>query len=140
MSKALHTACRLADEQAVRLLLQHGAPVDVADSTSGWRPLHRAVAENHSIIVNLLLEQKANVNACDRNMCRPLHLACEFGYLSLVKLLLSRGASSDCEDRMGVTPLKSAIRSGKVLCSFSSLYRISNSIQEYSLCMNSNSK
>jgi ankyrin len=42
----------------VRFLLQHGANVDNSTSV-GYTPLHQAAQQGHTLIISLLLENKA---------------------------------------------------------------------------------
>jgi ankyrin len=46
----------------VRFLLQHGANVDNSTSV-GYTPLHQAAQQGHTLIISLLLENKAKPNA-----------------------------------------------------------------------------
>lgn len=46
----------------VRFLLRSGADVDCS-TNAGYTPLHHAAQQGHTLIINLLLESKANPNA-----------------------------------------------------------------------------
>lgn len=46
----------------VRFLLQHGANVDNSTSV-GYTPLHQAAQQGHTLVISLLLENKAKPNA-----------------------------------------------------------------------------
>ncbi|KAF4523418.1 hypothetical protein B566_EDAN007890, partial [Ephemera danica] len=70
----------------VRFLLQHG--VDVNSSTSaGYTPLHQAAQQGHTLIINLLLENKAAPNAVTNQGQTALSIAQKLGYISVVETL-----------------------------------------------------
>lgn len=52
-------------------------------------PLHIAVLEKQSEIIELLLQSKADPNSIDVDFCTPVHYAADFGYLDIFKILLS---------------------------------------------------
>ena len=52
----------------------------------GQTPLHLAVEKGHLSLVNLLLAQKAQVNAKNKEGKTALHLACEKGRLEITNL------------------------------------------------------
>ena len=56
-------------------------------------------------IVQLLVEQGADVTAKDRSFSTPLHLASSFGTPEVVRLLIERGADITAEDESRRTPL-----------------------------------
>jgi cytohesin len=90
---ALHAAAdHQGDPVFVRLLLEHGASVDLADS-QGETPLHRAASAGNLESVRLLLDAGANPNAGSRGT--PLAAAAYAGHLEVVRLLLERGSEVD---------------------------------------------
>ena len=56
-------------------------------------------------IVQLLVEQGADVTAIDKSYSTPLHLASSFGTPEIVRLLIERGADITAEDERRRTPL-----------------------------------
>ena len=56
-------------------------------------------------IVQLLVEQGADVTAKDKSFSTPLHLALSFGTPEIVRLLIERGADITAEDESRRTPL-----------------------------------
>jgi len=56
--------------------------------------------------VRMLLDSKANVNACDNNGGTPLYIAASNGHIEVVKLLLDNKAEVNiCRHSDDVTPL-----------------------------------
>jgi ankyrin repeat protein len=88
----VHTAARGNDVFTLKLLAQHGFPLNERDS-EGRTPLHAAYAENHMEAILWLLENGADVNAIDNQGRSTLSMAvnnkCPIG----VKLMLSHGAA-----------------------------------------------
>lgn len=76
--------------------------------------LHRAVTaiQGTREIVQLLLDNGANIEAPGDGAKTPLHLAASWGFTERVELLLQRGAYIDVVDRAGYSPLEYAARFG----------------------------
>ena len=89
----LHLAAFYGQEDAVRLLLNKGAPV-AARSTNQMAntPLHAAAAGKHSGVVKLLLENGAKANAQQHGGWAPLHAAAQHGDLESARALIAAGA------------------------------------------------
>ena len=93
---ALIAAAHLGNVEAVRALLDAGAPVDHVNNL-GWTALIEAVVlgdggTRHSAIVDLLVRAGANVGIADRSGQTPLDLARERGYAQMVRTLTAVGA------------------------------------------------
>lgn len=56
-------------------------------------------------IVQLLLNNGADIDFCNENGNSPLHIACEYGHESIVRLLLSNGAKINSRTKNGASPL-----------------------------------
>lgn len=56
-----------------------------------WRrtPLHLAAEHGQELVVGLLLERQAKINAIDNNKDTPLHWACRTGHLGTVQKLVN---------------------------------------------------
>lgn len=110
----LHLAGFFGHDEAVTLLIDHGAPLD-AHSTNATRntPLHAALAGAMSpIIVRRLVFAGADVTARGAHNITPLHLAASRGDGSLCDLLIARGAEVQAPMEDGTTPSQLAIARG----------------------------
>lgn len=112
----------------VQLLLERGADVN-AKNDNGTTPLLlatpiqswakfraqkygedlAAAADLFFVIVQLLLEHGADVNAYDNDGTTPLHVV---DFVGIAQLLLERGADVNAEDNDGETPLNHALWHG----------------------------
>ena len=88
----------------VRLLIEHGARVDVKDA-DGTTALMRASLAGHIDVVRLLLDKGAGVGDTDTEGETALHLASRRGHTDIVRLLLENGADVNAADKDGWTPL-----------------------------------
>lgn len=110
---ALQWAVKHGHKYLVRLLLQKGVNIDApVKGPSGGTALHIA-ARIHSreAELKLLLENRANVEALDRNYNTPLYLAVAFENEPAIRLLLEHGADPMHQDpyTLGVAPFHKAV-------------------------------
>ena len=106
----LHQAVYFKEPDAVELLLEHGAEVNIADAY-GDTPLLRSASNSH--MMAMLLEAGADVNVAGTNGYSPLHQAIVYhsGDVSnALTLLLRHGADIEAKDNGGQTPLHKAAR------------------------------
>ncbi|KAE8573437.1 Putative ankyrin 2, isoform AA [Halyomorpha halys] len=109
---ALHIASYYGLTDIARLLISHGALLEVKDER-GYTPLHYSCEQAHVEVVKLLLNFEANKYSADINGTTPLHIACRLGSLSLAQLLLPQPpAALDYSDKDGYTALHYAALSG----------------------------
>lgn len=102
----LGLAAFLGHTEVVELLLRHGAAVNLAShNAQRVMPLHSAVAGQHLLIANILLEHGAEVNAPQADAFTPLHGAAQNGQLEMVQLLLRYGAAPNAHTSDGKSPL-----------------------------------
>ncbi len=94
---ALHLACFAEQEEAARLLVEHGADVNVRSTGSVARvpPLGTAAFVRSTRLAQLLLDAGADVNGEGEGGFTALHTAAQNGDEDLVRLLLARGADPD---------------------------------------------
>jgi uncharacterized protein len=95
-------------QATVKTLLNHGANVDAADSTSGATALSFAALTGQWETVELLLRCGADINAKDFDGRTALFEAALSGRLKVVAILLERGADIHVRDIGGRTALTEA--------------------------------
>jgi ankyrin repeat protein len=116
-------AARAGDIAAIKLLLEHGALVDLPQMI-GVTPLMAAVGYGANPIdtrgkfrteldalatAQLLLDAGADVNSREANGRTALHAAAQQGYNDVVKLLVGRGADLAAADKDGAKPIDAAL-------------------------------
>ena len=139
---ALHIAARNGLADAVNVLLQNKAKLEICDK-SGKSPLEVAVENgiiiptnrrkesifilgksldelrkalsDHEMVVYLLLSYGASIKKCNRNRQTLLHYAVTNNQPYMAQLLLLRGASLTCKDNLGRTPLIAYLHNGGYL-------------------------
>ncbi|KAF6793448.1 37s ribosomal protein rsm22 [Colletotrichum musicola] len=111
---ALHQAAWQGFTEAARLLLGHGASVDLQTSW-GRSSLHLAAGTRGNVeTVRLLLDQGADIRKCSKDGSTPLSIAAWEGHVPIVELLLERGALTLATGTDGATPLWAAAGRGNV--------------------------
>ena len=88
---AIYVACEFGHVEAVKLLLEAGAPVD-QPREDGATPLYKACQDGNLEIVRLLLKQGAKVDQMDSNSMTALWVACHQGRTDLARVLLEAKA------------------------------------------------
>ena len=139
---ALHIAARNGLADAVNVLLQKKAKLEICDK-SGKTPLEVAVENgiivsthrrkeptfilgkslgglqkalsDHEMVVYLLLSYGASIKKCNRDRQTLLHYAVTNNQPYMAQLLLLRGASLTCKDNLGRTPLIAYLHNGGYL-------------------------
>ena len=106
---ALHWAALEKNVKIMRLLIEHGAKVNVQTEKYKQTVLHNAVGSAEAI--QLLLEHGADVSLTDSNGNLPLHYAANRGNVAAANLLINRGSPVDARDNREDTPLMAAARS-----------------------------
>ena len=93
--------------EIAELLLEHGADVDVRETTGGTILLKVLSRPQRNLvnIVKLLLKHGADVNARDDTLRSSLHLAEYKGELEVAQILLKHKADVNSQDNDGKTPL-----------------------------------
>ncbi len=103
----LHMACRRGKVKMARILLEHGARVNMK-SRACLLPLHEAVRKGNDDVVTLLLQYGAAPNETNCLGLTALHIACAQGQKNVVSILLQNGGKTTCSDSEDNTPLHMA--------------------------------
>ncbi|KAL1124065.1 hypothetical protein AAG570_001835 [Ranatra chinensis] len=105
---AIHYAAEYGHVNAVKLLINAGAKVDMGDVDS-LTALHLAANKGHYSVVETLLTSGALVNCKTTDKLSALHYAASRGHARIVQILIDRGANVDSLDATDRTPLKLAV-------------------------------
>ena len=95
--------------EAVKALIAGDADVN----KTGWTPLHYAASAGspqHAVIISLLLENHAYIDAASPNGTTPLMMAAHYGSTEAVQLLLDEGADPSLKNQLGLTAADFALR------------------------------
>ncbi len=100
--RALYCAVASTQTESARLLLDHGAnpnldSTDDRDPIGSDRPLSMAITNRSAVLVTLLLDHEADVNAPTEGRS-PLGLTIEHGDADAVAVLLAHGANPNLDD------------------------------------------
>lgn len=92
-----------------KLLIERGADVN----KTAWTPLHYAASSGRLVVMNLLLDHHAYIDAPSPNGTTPLMMAAMYGTPSAVKLLLEAGADPTIKNDLGLSAVDFALRESK---------------------------
>lgn len=95
----LRTAAALGHLRCLKVLLEHGAEIDVLD-VKAQTPLFTAVSGKHLDCVAALLRAGADPNGSPHNNCSPLLTAAREGDLDILRELLRFGAEVDVRPKV----------------------------------------
>jgi ankyrin repeat protein len=137
----LHLAAESGLQSMVELLVQHGANIEILDSTyfstaakiafdkghgaisrfldseqmdSGITNLDRAIIDGDDNRVRKLVSAGASLISKDNRGSTPLHRAARGGTATIMRCLLDATSSTDIQDDDGMTPLHVASRYGNI--------------------------
>lgn len=107
--KAILKAAKNGDLTSTRTLLAKQPSLIATRDTDGSTPLHCASWKGHVEIVELLLENGADIQARNQNDHwgdTPLHAAAHGNQKAVAKILIARGADVRAVNSSGRTPLQ----------------------------------
>lgn len=106
---------RRGNKELVALLIGAAADVEARSMARGQStPLYRATYMMDVVIMRLLLEAKASVNASTPDGSSPLNIASEQGSDAVVRTLLRHSADVNQALDMGASPLWTASKNGHI--------------------------
>lgn len=110
---ALHLAAFFGRKETALALIKRGAAID-SRSTNSMKntPLHAAAAGRQAELVDLLLDQGADVGAMQTGGWTALHAAAQNGDLPMVQSLIAHGAQVQTRAENLQTPLDMAMLKG----------------------------
>lgn len=76
------------NERTIKLLINAGADVNIAETTNGNTPLHLAIEQFKISIMELLLVKNADINRQNNSKKTPLDIAIMLNNVALLKLLI----------------------------------------------------
>lgn len=106
-------AAKAGDSATALALLGKKVDPNIAEP-DGTTPLHWAVRNNDTALVERLIRAGADVKATNRYGIAPIALACESGGAAIVEKLLAAGVSANATGPYGETALHTCAHSGKV--------------------------
>src|SRR5579863_7228997 len=106
---ALMSASLAGKVNAIKVLLTHGAKVNVAEPVKGQTALMWAASEGHTSAVETLIEFGADVKAKSKSGFTPLLFAVRNGEKETVEALLAHGANANDKAPDGTSALNVAV-------------------------------
>lgn len=110
---ALHYAVDQGYTAAVKYLVEHNADVDAHARQPNHLqdpPLIKALQRNDQVVINILIDGKADTECMDLRGWRPLHFAARHGYMELASRLLDRGCERQPQTHLRETPFFLAMK------------------------------
>lgn len=97
---------------AVQLLVDAGVDLEERVGLNQGTALHAACRSGHTVIVKLLIDAGANVNASDKTGATPLFHAAGSGHIGCIRALIDADADASIRDKQGYTALRVARQQG----------------------------
>ncbi|WP_407067500.1 ankyrin repeat domain-containing protein [Marilutibacter maris] len=98
-----HMAAMVEDPQYLKVLIDHGAPVDTVSPRGGWTPVFRAVQSRRNAQIDMLIGAGADLQRKDSMGNGLLHVAANVNDAEGVLRLLNAGVDPDAANGRGET-------------------------------------
>jgi TonB family protein len=108
----IYDAANTGDLAMAKALLKDDPVLVYSRNINGRTPLHHAAQNGHKDVAELLLANKAEINAKDNSGYMPLHMAARYNHKDVVELLLAKKADINAKGTAGDTPLHVAAAEG----------------------------
>lgn len=112
--RTLATANATARLLIARLLIAHGANVDVTTPCNRFTPFTLAMNANNLDVGRLLLDAGSDPNWVDNVGCPLIHYTVEYGYCDWLQMVLDYGADIESRKRDGINILWNAAKCGEL--------------------------
>ena len=109
---ALHFASFHGNINMIRLLVKHGADVNVVNK-QGINMLHVAAQGDQPVAIAYFLEKGMKINSVDKCLSTPLHWAGFSGADLTLNYILAWGGDTELRDSKGLTPLHLSVKSAR---------------------------
>jgi ankyrin repeat protein len=109
----IHDAAKAGDSAKIETLIKENSKLVFSKNDFDMTPLHWAVLKGNKEVVELLLVNKADVNAKDNGGDTPLYYAAKYGRKEIMELLLANGSDVNAANKDGWTPLHIAASNGR---------------------------
>jgi len=109
----LMLAAQKGTPEAIKILIKHGADLEIKDSMGGRTALMWAVSSNKLDAAQTLVEAGADIECVANDGSNPLLSCARGGFTSIARFLIHEGAKLDVRDSCGFTPLMFAASFGK---------------------------
>ena len=111
---AAHLTARIGNRRLLHHLLEHGADMNIAAADTGRTPLHVAVIEGKSDVVQLLITWGAGLDQQDKTGNTALHHAAIGNMEEVAGILLRAGADVGLRNFAGKTALDESRERGNM--------------------------
>ena len=111
--KNIYDAAAIGDLEKVKAFLKMHPDLVFSRENNGNSALHEAADGGNKEVAELLLANKAEVNAKGSHGDTPLHLAAKMRDKEMTRFLLANGADVNAKDDQGATPLYYAAFGGR---------------------------
>ena len=95
-------------EEFIRTCSNLSSSLTYRQGVFGYMPIHEAVSNGHSKVLQQLLEHDSNPNRRTHSGSTPLHLAASSGHIDCARVLLAKNADIMIKDTYGRTPIQIA--------------------------------